>query len=83
VTYAIESDGFQVGAGLGYVDVFDSNGNLLQSEAISQGALKRAWPVVKLGYGCSVTETDPCHLWRSAQQDPLDKLQLFQAIGLE
>jgi uncharacterized protein (TIGR03118 family) len=31
-----------VGAGLGYVDVFDANGNLL-SEAIAQGALNAPW----------------------------------------
>lgn len=31
-----------VGAGLGYVDVFDNNGNLLQ-RAISQGALNAPW----------------------------------------
>jgi len=31
-----------VGAGLGYVDIFDNNGNLLQ-RAISQGALNAPW----------------------------------------
>src|SRR6202042_3673859 len=31
-----------VGAGLGYVDVFDANGNFLQ-RAISQGALNAPW----------------------------------------
>jgi len=44
VTYAqLNAQGRQnVGAGLGYVDVFDTNGNLIQS-AISQGNLNAPW----------------------------------------
>jgi uncharacterized protein (TIGR03118 family) len=44
VTYAEKNNGAQVvGPGLGFVDVFDSNGNLLHGEAISQGALNAPW----------------------------------------
>ena len=43
VTYAQTSNGREaVGSGLGYVDVFDSNGNFVQ-RAISQGALNAPW----------------------------------------
>lgn len=44
VTYAeVNPQGFeQVGAGLGYVDVFDLNGNFVQ-RAITQGALNAPW----------------------------------------
>jgi uncharacterized protein (TIGR03118 family) len=45
VTYAQVNPGHgeMVGSGLGYVDVFDVNGNLLTSKAISQGVLNAPW----------------------------------------
>ena len=45
VTYAQVNPGHgeAVGAGLGYVDVFDVNGNLVTSQAIAKGALNAPW----------------------------------------
>lgn len=56
ITYAQRNSSngaYNAGAGLGYVDVFDNNGNLVKSQAISQSVLNAPWgmALAPMGFG--------------------------------